>query len=113
MSKKVQTIYEYFKEYSEEMIDKVISDLGPEDKKLLVSNIMHINSSCIAYTNLVSTNTDALITSTKKLWDIMPGEFIAKEAGIQMYKMDFENKLKLFTKNPKVKDLLLKGEKEQ
>lgn len=84
-----------------------------EDKKLLVSNIMHINSSCIAYTNLVSTNTDALITSTKKLWDIMPGEFIAKEAGIQMYKMDFENKLKLFTKNPKVKDLLLKGEKEQ
>ena len=74
---------------------------------------MHINSSCIAYTNLVSTNTDALITSTKKLWDIMPGEFIAKEAGIQMYKMDFENKLKLFTKNPKVKDLLLKGEKEQ
>ena len=36
MSRKVQTIYEYFKEYSEEMIDKVISDLNPEDKKLLV-----------------------------------------------------------------------------
>lgn len=32
MSRKVQTIYEYFKEYSEEMIDKVISDLNPEDK---------------------------------------------------------------------------------
>ena len=36
MSRKVQTIYEYFKEYSEEMIDKVISDLNPEDKKLLI-----------------------------------------------------------------------------
>lgn len=35
MSRKVQTIYEYFKEYSEEMIDKVISDLNPEDKKII------------------------------------------------------------------------------
>ena len=36
MSRKTQTIYEYFKEYSEEMIDKVISNLSTEDKILLV-----------------------------------------------------------------------------
>lgn len=36
MGRKAQTIYEYFKEYPEEMIDKVISNLSPEDKKLLV-----------------------------------------------------------------------------
>ena len=36
MSRKTQTIYEYFKEYPEEMIDKVISNLSTDDKLLLV-----------------------------------------------------------------------------
>lgn len=36
MGRKAQTIYEYFKEYSEEMIDKVISNLSTDDKILLV-----------------------------------------------------------------------------
>ena len=36
MARKLQTIYEYFKEYSEEIIDKVISNLSTEDKILLV-----------------------------------------------------------------------------
>ena len=36
MSRKAQTIYEYFKEYPEEMIDKVISNLSTDDKILLV-----------------------------------------------------------------------------
>ena len=80
------------------------------DNKLLVSNVMHINSSCVAYTNLVSQYTDALIISTKKPWDIMPGEFIAKEVGIKSYSMDFDNKLVLFTNNSKVKQLLLSDE---
>ena len=35
MSRKVQTIYEYFSEYSKEMIDKVISNLSTEEKELL------------------------------------------------------------------------------
>lgn len=36
MGRKAQTIYEYFKEYPEEMIDKVISNLSTDDKILLV-----------------------------------------------------------------------------
>lgn len=78
-----------------------------ENNRLLVSNVIHINSSCVAYTNLASQYTDALIVSTKKLWDIMPGEFIAKESGIKSYAMDFEGKLTLLTKNEQVKQLLL------
>lgn len=35
MGRKAQTIYEYFSEYSEEMINKVISNLSTEDKELL------------------------------------------------------------------------------
>ena len=36
MSRKLQTIYEYFKEYSEEMIDNVISNLSTDEKILLI-----------------------------------------------------------------------------
>lgn len=78
-----------------------------EDNKMLVSNIMHINSSCVAYTNLARGNTDALITSTKKLWDIMPGEFILKELGFKKYSLDFNNHLTLFTNNVNIKNILL------
>ena len=35
MSRKIKTIYEYFKEYSEEMIDKVLSKLNTAEKELL------------------------------------------------------------------------------
>lgn len=78
-----------------------------KDDQMLVSNIMHINSSCVSYTNLASEKTDALIVSTKKLWDVMPGEFLLEEVGFLGYSMDFEGKLKLFTKNKKIIDLLL------
>ncbi len=78
-----------------------------KDDQMLVSNIMHINSSCVSYTNLASEKTDALIVSTKKLWDIMPGEFLLEEVGFLGYSMDFEGKLKLFTKNKKIIELLL------
>ena len=78
-----------------------------KDDQMLVSNIMHINSSCVSYTNLASEKTDALIASTKKLWDIMPGEFLLEVVGFVGYSMDFEGKLKLFTKNKKIIELLL------
>ena len=81
-----------------------------KDDRMMVANIMHINSSCVSYTNLVSEKTDALIVSTKKLWDIMPGEFLLEEAGILKYPMDFEGKLRLFTQNKKIIDLLLSHE---
>ena len=35
MSRKIKTVYEYFKEYSEEMIDKVLSKLNTAEKELL------------------------------------------------------------------------------
>ena len=47
-----------------------------------VANFMHINCCCIAFTNLISERTDALIVSTKKPWDIIPGIMLCKEAGI-------------------------------
>ena len=94
-----------------EKLNYLIKLIG--DNMLLVSNVMHINSSCVAYTNLVTGNTDALVTSTKKLWDIMPGEFLLKETGIKAYKMDFENKLTLFTNNEQVRKLLLENKKDK
>jgi len=78
-----------------------------ENNKLKVSNILHLNSSCISYTNLVKGITDALIVSTNKPWDIMPGEFMCKELGIQTTYLDGDKKIKLFTLNKEIKDLIL------
>lgn len=75
--------------------------------RLMVANLYHVNSSCIAYTNLASEKTDGLITSSHKPWDIMPGMLICKEAGISSYPLDFDNKLTLLTKSQALKDLLL------
>ncbi len=96
-----------YKEFEEKKfyLEKLV-----KDDRMMVANIMHINSSCVSYTNLVSEKTDALVISTKKLWDIMPGEFLLEEAGILGYPMDFEGKLKLFTQNKKIIDLLLSHE---
>lgn len=82
-----------------------------KDNKLLVGNILHINSCCTSYTNLVNGNTDALIISSKKKWDIMPGLFLCKEAGFKVYPLDFDNKLTLITKNEEIKDILMNIEK--
>lgn len=35
MSRKPQTIYEYFNEYTEEIIDNLIANLSPAEKELL------------------------------------------------------------------------------
>lgn len=82
------------------------------DGELQISNILHINSCCISYTNLVSGRTDALVISTNKLWDIMPGEFICKECGIPVTYLDFDEKLKLITSNDNVKKLILRKVKK-
>lgn len=94
--------------YKEFENKKIIFNKFIENNKLKIANVLHINSCCISYTNLVSKKTDALIISSKKKWDIMPGECLCKEAGIKAYSMDFENKLCLLTNNEEVKKLVLK-----
>lgn len=75
--------------------------------KLIVSNILQINASCISYTNLIMGRTDALILATKNPWDIMPGELMCKELGIKMYYLDSEQKVRLLTLNDEIKNLIL------
>lgn len=77
------------------------------NNKLAVSNILHINSSCVSYTNLASGKTDALITATTNPWDVMPGQFLCKECGISMIYLDNEKKVKLITANEELKELIL------
>ena len=78
-----------------------------KNDKLLVANLYHVNSSCISFTNLASRKTDTLITASSNPWDIMPGMLICKECGIKTYSLNFNGKLKLFTKNDIIKKLLL------
>jgi len=75
--------------------------------KTKVANILHINSSCISFTDLASGKVDALITSSQKPWDIMPGMHLCKEMGIKSYSLTFDNKLTLLTNNEEIKNLLL------
>lgn len=77
-----------------------------KNNKLLVSNLLHINSACVSYTNLVSGKTDALIISTNKYWDIMPGEFLCQECGIKIYYLDETKKVKLLTRNKEILDII-------
>ena len=75
--------------------------------RLAVSNLLHINSCCIAYTNLIMGRTDALIISTHKLWDITPGEFLCQELGIPITYLDIDKNCRLLTLNDNIKDLIL------
>lgn len=93
--------------YKELGIKKICLDKLMKDNKLRVSNILHINSCCMSYTNLATNRTDALIVSTNNPWDIMPGEFLCKECGIDLEYIDIENKVKLFTKNAEIKEIIL------
>lgn len=77
-----------------------------KNNKLLVSNLLHINSACVSYTNLVSGKTDALIISTNKYWDIMPGEFLCQECGTKIYYLDETKKVKLLTRNKEILDII-------
>lgn len=49
------------------------------------ANFMHINSCSYGFANLFSKRTNALVLSTKRVWDVLPGNFIALEAGINQY----------------------------
>lgn len=71
-----------------------------------VANILHINSSCISYTNLVSGKVDAIITSSHKPWDVMPGMLLCKEVGIKSYLLTFNSNLTLITSNEEIINLL-------
>jgi len=49
------------------------------------ANFMHLNSCSFAFANLLSGRSDTLIVSTKKPWDVLPGIFMAEEAGVKSY----------------------------
>lgn len=78
-----------------------------EKDKIKVANLLHVNSSCASFTNLASGKVDALITSSHKPWDIMPGMHICEEVGIKEYSLTFDNELTLLTNNKEIKKLLL------
>jgi len=68
------SLHKMYKE-KQELFHKLLNnDIRP-------GNFMHINSCCIAFTNLLSGRSDTLIVSTKKVWDILPGMFMLEELG--------------------------------
>lgn len=71
-----------------------------------VANFMHINACCWAFANLVSGRTDALVLSTIKPWDIIPGMMLAKEAGMDAITIGTQN---LFTNNPRLAKVIVNG----
>lgn len=89
-----------YKNYEEK--ERILKALVLNEKK--VANVMHINSCCIAFTNLISGRTDALILSTKKPWDILPGIFILKEYGINQIEI---GNLSLFSKSNELNNVIL------
>ena len=84
----------------------ILNNLMPKDK-LIVSNVLHINTCSISYTNLISGKTDALIMSVDRPWEIMPGQFLCKELNIDIIYLDFDKKLKLITANNELKEIIL------
>lgn len=78
-----------------------------KDDKILVGNLFHVNSCCISFTNLVSGKTDALVISSHKPWDVLPGSFLLKEAGIKREYLDFDKAVSLYTNNDEIKDILM------
>lgn len=74
---------------------------------LKVADVEYINACCISYTNLCTGKTDGLIISSKKPWDIMPGELICKECGIRPRYIDVNRGVRLLTNNPEITRLIL------
>lgn len=72
-----------------------------------VSNILCIKSCCTAYTNLLTNKTSALITAATSPWDVMPGELMCRELGIEITYLDKDKRVKLFTNNQEIKDILI------
>lgn len=67
--------------------------LNSENK---IANFMHINTCSVAFANLISRRTDCLILSSKKVWDVLPGIMMCKEAGLTA--MNYGN-LNIYTNN--------------
>lgn len=88
-------------------IKKLLLEDFIEKNHLVISNVLHINSCCISYTNLISNKTDALIISSQKPWDIIPGEFLCKVCDIPIYYLDADKKVRLITNNKEIKKLVL------
>lgn len=55
------------------------------DNHVKPANFMHINTCSFAFANLLSGRTNALIVSTKKPWDVLPGIFMVEELGANTY----------------------------
>lgn len=72
-----------------------------------VSNILYIKSCCTAYTNLLTNKTSALITAATSPWDVMPGELMCRELGIEITYLDKDKTVKLFTNNQEIKDVII------
>lgn len=93
--------------YKELEAKKVYFDKIVLEDKVKVANLLHINSSCVSFTDLASGKVDALITSSHKPWDVMPGMHLCKEVGIKSYTLTFNNQLTLLTNNEEIKNLIL------
>ncbi len=78
-----------------------------KNNKLIVANILQLNSSCISYSNLIMGRTDALILATTNPWDVMPGEFMCKELGMKITYLDLEKKARLITSNEAIREVIL------
>ena len=72
-----------------------------------VSNILYIKSCCTAYTNLLTNKTSALITAATSPWDVMPGELMCRELGIEITYLDKDKRVKLFSNNQAIKDVII------
>lgn len=74
-----------------------------ENNDIKVANYMHINSCSFAFCNILAKRTNAMVLSTEKAWDIVPGMFLLEEAGIE--KANFEN-LRVFSDSKEFIDLI-------
>ena len=55
------------------------------------ANFMHLNCCAFAFCNLLSGRSNALIVSTKKVWDVLPGIFMVEELGVKTYNYEGVN----------------------
>ena len=78
-----------------------------QNKDKSVQNILYIKSCCTAYTNLVTSKTSALVTAASSPWDVMPGELMCRELGVEIIYLDPNKIVKLITNNKEIKNLLI------
>lgn len=99
--------------YTDEKFEYIKKFFNKDDNIQSILDIIYINSSSIAFTNLATEKVDGLITSVTSPWDILPGDLLCKEIGCKIYDLDFNSHLKLYTSNEEVKNLLLNIDKNK